>query len=125
MTTFVCCTNHRMSGERSSFKYIAAGLERRERCIYVHDDHTPEQIKSYLTEAGVNVEQAEKSNLLFFLEDADLYTQDGSFEPDRVITRLINETQKAVLDGHPGIRITSEMSWALHGYTGLRKSHRL
>ncbi len=102
-------------------KFIAAGLERGERCFYVHDIHTPEQIKSYLTDAGVNIEQAEKSNLLVFLEEADLYTQEGAFEPDRVITRLINETQKAVLDGHPGIRITSEMSWSLHGYAGSEK----
>ncbi|HAV10347.1 MAG TPA: hypothetical protein DCX22_01855 [Dehalococcoidia bacterium] len=102
-------------------EFIAAGLERGERCFYIHDIHTPEQIKNYLSDAGINVEQAEKSNLLVFLEEAELYTQEGIFEPDRVITKLINETQKAILDGHSGIRVTSEMSWAVHGYTGSEK----
>jgi PAS domain S-box-containing protein len=98
--------------------FIALGLERNEKCIYVVDTHTASQICDYLREEGIDVDVAEASGQLIILHETEAYTRDGAFDPDKMIALLAEETRKAISEGYSALRVTGEMSWALRGHPG-------
>ena len=98
--------------------FIAMGLKRGEKCCYFADAHTAEQLHSYLQAEGVDVASAEASGQLVILCESEAYTKEGSFDPDLMISLLITETEKAVAQGYPALRLTGEMTWVLHGLPG-------
>ncbi len=44
--------------------FIAIGLERNERCLYIAEDHTPAEICQHLHAFGVNVPEVQKTGAL-------------------------------------------------------------
>jgi PAS domain S-box-containing protein len=101
--------------------FISIGLKQGEKCIYIVDTSTAEEIRKYLLEEGVDVASAEKSGQLSILHETEAYTREGSFDPDRMIALLISETEKAVSEGYPALRTTGEMTWVLRGHPGSAK----
>ncbi len=101
--------------------FIANGLNRGEKCLYVVDTSTADDIRSFLREEGVDVASHERSGQLFILHESETYTREGFFDPDRMISLLKAETKKAVTEGYPALRVTGEMTWALRGYPGAEK----
>ncbi|HJX70225.1 MAG TPA: MEDS domain-containing protein, partial [Dehalococcoidia bacterium] len=101
--------------------FLTIGLKRGEKCLYVVDTHTANQVRSYLHQEGVDVPTVEASGQLVILPATEAYTREGSFDPDRMITLLIAETEKALAEGYPALRASGEMSWALHSYPGSEK----
>ena len=101
--------------------FISIGLKQGEKCIYIVDTSTAEEIRKYLLEEGVDVASAEKSGQLSILHETEAYTREGSFDPDRMIALLISETEKAVSEGYPALRATGEMTWVLRGHPGSEK----
>jgi PAS domain S-box-containing protein len=101
--------------------FISIGLKRGEKCIYVVDTSTADEIRTYLSEEGIDVAATEKSGQLSILHESEAYTREGSFDPDRMIALIISETEKAVAEGYPALRATAEMTWMLHGYPGSEK----
>jgi PAS domain S-box-containing protein len=101
--------------------FISIGLKQGEKCIYIVDTSTAEEIRKYLLEEGVDVASAEKSGQLSILHETEAYTREGSFDPDRMIALLISETEKAVSEGYPALRTTGEMTWVLRGHPGSEK----
>jgi PAS domain-containing protein len=98
--------------------FISIGLKHGEKCIYVVDTSTADEIRKHLAELGVDVASAEKSGQLSILHETEAYTREGSFDPDRMIALLISETEKAIAEGYPALRVTGEMTWVLHGQPG-------
>jgi chemotaxis family two-component system sensor kinase Cph1 len=98
--------------------FISIGLKRGERCIYVVDTSTADEIRKYLAEEGADVASAERSGQLVILNETQAYTREGSFDPDRMIALLISETEKAIAEGYPALRVTGEMTWVLRGHPG-------
>src|SRR4030043_2108146 len=98
--------------------FISIGLKRGEKCIYIVDTSTADEIRKYLSEEGVDVASAEKTGQLSILHETEAYTLEGSFDPDRMIALLISETEKAVSEGYPALRTTGEMTWVLRGHPG-------
>src|SRR4030042_845172 len=105
-------------GRAAVVPFIAIGLQRGEKCIYIVDTSTAAEIRQYLGEEGVDVASAEQSGQLSILHQTEAYTRGGSFDPDRMIALLISETEKAVAEGYPALRVTGEMTWVLHGHPG-------
>jgi len=101
--------------------FIALGLERGEKCVYVADAHTPDQVWATLSEQGIDVEIARSSGRLVILDQSEAYAPDGSFDPGRTIARLIKVTKKALAEGYPALRVTAERSWSLRGQPGSEK----
>jgi PAS domain S-box-containing protein len=101
--------------------FISSGLKRGEKCIYVVDANTASQIEEALKEAGLAVDDYESKGQLSILHERDTYTREGYFDPDLMITLLIEETKVALKEGYPALRITGEMSWALRDYGGVEK----
>jgi signal transduction histidine kinase len=98
--------------------FIAIGLRRAEKCIYVADTGTFGELRAHLKDAGVDVAAAEARGQLVILHDMETYTQEGTFDPDRMIARLISETDKALQEGYSALRVTGEMSWVLKAHPG-------
>jgi len=98
--------------------FIAIGLKRGEKCIYIMDTSTADEVCKYLVEEGVDVASAEKSGQLSVLHETETYTKDSTFDPDSMIALLISETEKAIAEGYACLRVTGEMSWVLRGHPG-------
>jgi PAS domain S-box-containing protein len=101
--------------------FIAVGLKRGEKCLYIADTSTADEIRKYLAEEGIDVASAEKSGQLSILNQAEAYTIEGSFDPDSMIALLVEETEKAIAEGYPALRVTGEMTWVLRDYPGSEK----
>lgn len=100
--------------------FLAAGLTRNEKCVYVTDANNIEEICALLDAAGIDVVAWESSGGLTFIKGAEFFIQDWSFDPDRTIARLTAESKKAFTEGFSALRLTAEMSWVLRGPYGFR-----
>lgn len=98
--------------------YIALGLRKKERCIYIVDDRSMNDVRDALTAHGVGVAAAESENRLVLLTKRETYLKNGSFDPDQMIWALSALTDQAISDGCTGLRVTGEMTWALGTETG-------
>ncbi len=105
----------------AAIPFIAIGLRQGQKCMYVVDAHTADDIRRYLAEEGIDVASAEQSGRFVVLHETEAYTRDGSFDPDRMIALLIEETNRAVAAGYPALRVTGEMTWMLRGQPGSEK----
>jgi hypothetical protein len=77
-----------------------------------------EQLRGMLTAAGIEVDALIERRQLVILTAKEAYLKEGSFEPDRMIELLKDETDKALADGYAAMRATGEMTWALAGEPG-------
>jgi two-component system sensor histidine kinase UhpB len=93
--------------------FIRLGLEANEKVIYGTDTHTAETVIDYLRQDGMEVEPYLRKKQLVFVPSTDVYLQEGVFHPDRIITLLGTETQRALQEGFSALRGTGEMSWVL------------
>ncbi len=94
--------------------YIKTGLECGERCCYIYDTHTARQIRDLLRADNVDVTALEASGQLNIIHGHKTYFKNGYFDPDFLISSYVVETEKAISQGCPGLRITFETDWALH-----------
>jgi PAS domain S-box-containing protein len=101
--------------------FISTGLEHGEKCIYIIDANTAQQIKTIFKDSGIAVEDYKNNGQLSIIHEQDTYTREGFFDPDSMIALLIEETKKALQEGFPALRVTGEMSWALRDYSGVEK----
>jgi len=102
----------------ATIPFIRMGLKKGEKCIYIADAHTAKEIRRSLGEEGIAVAEAERSGRFTLLQPLDAYTRAGYFDPDRMIRLLISETEKAVAEGYPALRVTGEMTWVLRDLPG-------
>ncbi|MFO7803650.1 MAG: MEDS domain-containing protein [Desulfovermiculus sp.] len=98
--------------------FIRDGLEHGDKIFYVVDTRTAEAVLASLDESGIVSSDYLVSGQLVILESRDTYIQDGVFDPDRMLSMLDTETDKALHQGFRALRITGEMSWALRGLPG-------
>jgi len=99
-------------------EYIAAGLGQGEVVRYFTDRTTPETIRSWLVDSGVEISEAEK-NGSFTISKAEIaYYPDGKFEPQKMIERSVNRYDQAKMAGYTGSRACGEMTWALNNIPG-------
>jgi PAS domain S-box-containing protein len=101
--------------------FILIGLKRGEKCIYIVDTSTADEIRKYLAEEGIDVASAEKSGQLSILHETEVYTSEGSVGPDEIVDFLASEAEKAIADGYPALRVTGEMTWILRDHPGSEK----
>ena len=98
--------------------FLMIGLRQGEKCVYVVDTHTTDQVRALLREQGVDVTTAEVSGQLVILHETEAYTREGFFNPDRMIAFLVTETEVAIAESYHALRVAGEMSWVLRGYPG-------
>jgi PAS domain S-box-containing protein len=101
--------------------FLKSGLERNEKCIYIADTTRSEDLYKYLLEEGIDVKHFEKIGQFVVLDQSEAYTRGGVFDPKKMISLIISETEKTIKKGFPALRATGEMSWALRGIPGSEK----
>lgn len=94
-------------------KFLAEGLRKNERCIYILHQNTIELVTAAIAEQGVDVLKERAKGSLVFLTKNETYLASGSFEPEKMVKRLRSIVKDALNEGFSGLRITAEMSWAL------------
>ena len=98
--------------------FLRQGLERGERVLYVADDRSRRSVLDYLRDDGLRVAPYVASGQLTILTSSDAYTRGGVFDPEAMIGLLSSEADRTLAKGYRALRITGEMTWALHGLPG-------
>ncbi len=93
-----------------SLSFLQLGLARNERCLYARSDLKRQEILDGLAALGVDVDTALSEGQLDVLPAAELYFEDG-FDPDEMVSRLIDVLTETTARGYDGLRIAGEISW--------------
>ena len=114
------CSIYETEEEHRAFLtlFLRQGLERNEKVVYAVDTRTGETVLDYLRQDGLEPRPFLEKGQLVILSVADTYLRDGMFDPERMISFLRHETDRALSEGYPALRVTGEMSWALKGLPG-------
>lgn len=99
-------------------EYLATGLQQGEVVRYFSDRTPPETIKYWLTDLGIDVEQAEKDNSFGIFGAETAYCPEGHFDPEVMINNSLKRYDTAKVAGYKGSRACGEMSWALKEIPG-------
>jgi hypothetical protein len=93
--------------------YLAIGLQRDERCLYIAEENSVGLILKHLRDAGVDVGAALDRRALRVTTKSETYLRHGAFDPERMVKELRHEVAQAQAAGFAGFRGSGEMSWAL------------
>jgi hypothetical protein len=99
-------------------EYLAAGIKRGELVRYFADETTPEKIRSWLTDIGVELPDAEKTGSFGISRAENAYCPEGKFEPQKMIDGSKLRYVQAQKNGYTGSRACGEMTWALKDIPG-------
>jgi hypothetical protein len=99
-------------------EYIAAGLKQGEVVRYFTDKTSPETVRSWIAELGVELSQAEENGSFSISKAERAYCPEGQFDPQEMINRSLQRYDLAKKAGYPGSRACGEMSWVLNGIPG-------
>ena len=98
----------------AALPFLEAGLQRRERCLYIADENRGTAILDALRKAGTDVERHLQSGALVLTRKQETYLKPGHFDPDWWISFLSRSIQEAGDSRFSGLRtLLGEMTWAL------------
>jgi signal transduction histidine kinase len=101
--------------------FMQMGLDRGEKCIYIADDGTMEDVRQRMQSEGIDVERATESNALVVAGKEQAYLKHGSFDPDWMFTFWKEATDSAMSEGFSALRVTGETEWVVRGGRGLER----
>jgi len=112
----LCCLYETEEEHRAVLTpFVRQGLDRGEKLVYIVDAHTAETVLGYLRDDGLKVEPYLARGQLNIITVDQSYMEDGVFDPDKMIALLRAETDRALAEGYPALRVTGEMTWSLKG----------
>lgn len=103
---------------QAAVEYIQAGLDRNERCLYVCGEHTPDELRTALQNAGIDVKHEEARGALNLVTKGEAHLKDGSFNAKNMITFLHEAVKDALDNGFEGLAAAGDMSWVMDGAAG-------
>jgi len=101
--------------------YLAAGVRQGDLVRYFTDTTPAEEIRAWLSEMGVELQQAEKDGHFSIIKAESAYCPGGSFVPQEVIQNTLARYAMARKAGYRGSRACGEMSWVLRDIPGSEK----
>lgn len=96
---------------RTVIPYLAAGLAKQEKCLYITDSNTISEITAYLEEEGVNTWALQKDIVFFAVRDVFLF--ENEFDPYQATLFLMEQARQANREGYMSLRFSCEMSGVL------------
>jgi hypothetical protein len=93
--------------------FFTEGLARGERCLWIADDRTVDEVRSLLYEAGIDVAAETARGTFMILGKRETYLRNGAFDPRAMIEMLAEMVRETVAKGFTGLRGSGEMTWAL------------
>jgi hypothetical protein len=97
--------------------YIAEGLRKGERCFCVQTNEVMRRLTLDLQFIGVNVEREIARGALEFHTENEIYFENGSFDGNAMIQRLMRAVEESVKAGFTGFRSAGELTWAARDTT--------
>jgi signal transduction histidine kinase len=98
----------------AALPYLRAGLERRERCLYIADENSGAAVLDALRKGGIEVDRHLRNGALIVAGKQETYLSHGRFDPDLWINFLSQATDEAGDGKFSGLRtLLGEMTWAL------------
>jgi PAS domain S-box-containing protein len=101
--------------------FVRAGLEQRQRLVYLHDMRSPESVRAMLRGAGLDIDHAEFREQVIFVPAKQIYARGAGYSSERVLDQLHAMTALALADGWSALRVTSEMTWVLRQTQGTER----
>lgn len=108
------CLLYRTRAEhaRAVGEFVAEGLARGERCLYVVHHHQPGEVVRLLRAEGIDVDRAIERGALLVRGQRETYLRGSRFDARRMLDYLAAEARDARWAGFKGLRATGEMTWA-------------
>ncbi len=118
----LCCI-YEVPGQQFSalIPFLRGGLQQRDKCVYLLDENTREELFRVLTRVGIPVMEAQRSGALLVDTSEKTYYLDGSFNPDRMFGYWSGLYEAALREGFRGMRASGEMTWILKKQAGWEK----
>ncbi len=101
--------------------FMRKGLAGGERCLYIADDRTVDEVFTALSAAGVEVAREIARGALTVITEREAYRRSGACDPAAMIGLLGDALGDAVAAGFEGLRVTGEMTWALAPEAGTER----
>jgi hypothetical protein len=99
-------------------KFIQSGLDGNEQVGYFVDTMSPEDLKTWMVEQGVDLPDELDGRQYSFVEAEKTYCPDGTFKVDRMIDTVGEAHHRSIREGYVGARVSGEMTWAKRGHPG-------
>jgi hypothetical protein len=116
---FCCIYKNKEEQLEVVIPYIVIGLESNEKCIYIVDENTKEEISAAFAKLGIDIAKYIRSGQFEFFTKEDAYLKEGYFDPDKMIQLLKEAEKKAIGAGYSGLRVTGEMTWVFTKLPGV------
>jgi hypothetical protein len=95
-------------------QYVADGLTRGERCLYVGASATAlYHFCESLNQSGIDSRAAVDRGALLLATKHEAHLVDGRFDSERMMRLLNDAVEQALNDGYMGLRTCGDMSWLL------------
>ena len=90
--------------------FILSGLDRGDKCVYVLDETSQDEVYEALMESR-DIERHMEEGCISFIEKDRAYLKEGRFDAGRMLRFVLDCTERAVAEGYAGLTATGEMSW--------------
>lgn len=101
--------------------FIIEGLVRKEKCLYIADENTVEEIKAGLHMHGIDVDQNLRTGQLNIMTARESYLKSSRFILDDMISQLNSFVDQALNEGYSGARVSGEMTWLIRNLSSLEE----
>ena len=106
----------------AALPFLRAGLERRERCLYIAGEDLAATVLHALRKGGTDVDHFLRSGALIIVgKQEPTRLTHGRFDPDGVIDFLTQATSEATAARFSGLRTLGEMTWVFGTANGSDK----
>lgn len=118
----MCCIYESEDEHRKVIcEFIRQGFEQGEKVIYIADAGTARKMLEAFEKDGLEVYSRMSKGQLLILASRGSYIRGGAFDPAAMLGMLEKETETAVCEGYPALRVAGEMDWALSGAPGAER----
>ena len=104
--------------------YIAEGIRKNERCFCVQTNEVIRRLTLDLQFIGVNVEREMGRGALQFYTENEIYFENGAFDGNAMIRRLMQSIEDSVKAGFTGFRTAGELTWASRAVRSMKLKGR-
>ena len=91
--------------------FIKIGLDNNEKCIYLADDNTKEDILIEFSNSGIKIDDAIKNGKFVITSKNETYLRHGYFDSEDMLQFLKEITVSSKNEGFSSLRVVGEMNW--------------
>ncbi|MES9874923.1 MAG: MEDS domain-containing protein [Candidatus Sedimenticola sp. 6PFRAG7] len=93
----------------SLLKYLLSGLQSGERAVCFSEKIKEEALKDFFSDHNISYDERKGNRAISLAGTRDIYFQDNSFDPDRMVNTLSDYYQESLSLGFPAARVIGEM----------------